>query len=179
MALCRAACLRPFVSLREFGTVVRRPPVTRPPCRPLVATGAAARPPPPPASGAASAAAPAAAAAAAAPAPKYETLTAEQQAQVDAYLDILLDWNTRMNLTGVLSHSPPLSPLCTCLGYKPVTFPMAAGFLVGAVCAHVHVRSVHHWWSTLQPSTAALQLLLARPPPTPCPSACRSRAGPH
>lgn len=101
MALCRAACFRPFVSLREFGTVVRRPSVTRPPCRPLVATAAAASPPPPPASGAASAAAPAAAAAAAAPAPKYETLTAEQQAQVDAYLDILLDWNTRMNLTGV------------------------------------------------------------------------------
>ena len=30
----------------------------------------------------------------------YSTLPPAQQAQVDSYLDALLDWNTRMNLTG-------------------------------------------------------------------------------
>lgn len=34
------------------------------------------------------------------PAPKFAALPAEQQRQVDAYLDLLLDWNQRMNLTG-------------------------------------------------------------------------------
>lgn len=98
MAMCRAACLRPFVSLREFRVAVRRPPTTRPTCRPLAA--AATPPLPHPASGTTAVSATAAAGAVSAPTPKYDTLTAEQQAQVDAYLDILLDWNTRMNLTG-------------------------------------------------------------------------------
>ncbi len=100
MALCRAACLRPFVSLREFGAAVRRPAATRPPCRPLAAAAAASPPPPQPAGVVSAVPAAAAPGAASPPAPKYETLSAEQQAQVDAYLDILLDWNTRMNLTG-------------------------------------------------------------------------------
>ena len=32
--------------------------------------------------------------------PKYETLPTSQRQQVDAFLDELMDWNTRMNLTG-------------------------------------------------------------------------------
>lgn len=33
-------------------------------------------------------------------APKFSDLSVEQRHQIDNYLDILLDWNTRMNLTG-------------------------------------------------------------------------------
>lgn len=32
--------------------------------------------------------------------PTYETLTALERNKIDGYLDLLLDWNTRMNLTG-------------------------------------------------------------------------------
>lgn len=32
--------------------------------------------------------------------PTYETLTAVERSKIDGYLDLLLDWNTRMNLTG-------------------------------------------------------------------------------
>jgi len=42
-------------------------------------------------------------AAASSAASKYATLPSEQQRQVDAFLDVLLDWNTRMNLTGTPS----------------------------------------------------------------------------
>ena len=109
MALCRAACLRPFVSLRDFRVAVCRTSARRPPCRPLAAA-AAAPPPLPGAAGPAGAAARATSGATPAPAPKYATLTAEQQAQVDAYLDILLDWNTRMNLTGEAARVPAAAP---------------------------------------------------------------------
>lgn len=101
MALCRAVCFRPFVSLREFRVAVRRPTTARLACRPLAAAAAATPPSPQPAGGAPAVSVTATGGAAATPVPKYDTLTAEQQAQVDAYLDILLDWNTRMNLTGV------------------------------------------------------------------------------
>lgn len=33
--------------------------------------------------------------------PTYETLTALERNKIDGYLDLLLDWNTRMNLTGM------------------------------------------------------------------------------
>lgn len=69
MAMCRAQCLRPFVSLREFGAVACRRSVVR---RPLLCSRATFS---------ASAAA-AASAAPAAPAPKYASLPAEQQRQV-------------------------------------------------------------------------------------------------
>ena len=39
-------------------------------------------------------------AAAAPAAPKFGDLSDDQKRQVDVYLDTLLDWNTRMNLTG-------------------------------------------------------------------------------
>jgi hypothetical protein len=32
--------------------------------------------------------------------PTYDALTADQRSQIDCFIDILLDWNTRMNLTG-------------------------------------------------------------------------------
>jgi hypothetical protein len=84
MAVCRAACLRPFVSLREF----RSPAICRQPARRLLPCRAVA------------AAADAAAGPAASGAPKFAALPVGQQQQVDAFLDVLLDWNTRMNLTG-------------------------------------------------------------------------------
>ena len=80
MAVCRAACLRPFVSLREF----RGPTLCRQSARRLLPCRAVAAAAGPAASGA----------------PKFAALPAEQQQQVEAFLDILLDWNTRMNLTG-------------------------------------------------------------------------------
>ncbi|KAL4422347.1 hypothetical protein ABPG75_008544 [Micractinium tetrahymenae] len=85
-----ALCLRPFVSLCDFrvaATCRQRLAVRRlPPRRPLAtaASAAADLQPLPPAA-----------------APKYASLSAEQQRQVDAYLDILLDWNQRMNLTAI------------------------------------------------------------------------------
>lgn len=61
------------------------------------------------------------------PAPKFAALPAEQQRRVDAYLDLLLDWNQRMNLTGTRcrgqaagsdASSPPLSSTpCRCSWY--------------------------------------------------------------
>jgi hypothetical protein len=38
---------------------------------------------------------------------KLAELSAEQKNQVELYLDTLFDWNTRMNLTGRSSQSPP------------------------------------------------------------------------
>ncbi|PSC68202.1 calcium-translocating P-type PMCA-type [Micractinium conductrix] len=65
------------------------------------ATAAAAAPQPAGGSSSGTSGAPPAAAAPPPAAPKYAGLSAEQQRQVDAYLDILLDWNQRMNLTAV------------------------------------------------------------------------------
>jgi 16S rRNA (guanine(527)-N(7))-methyltransferase RsmG len=44
----------------------------------------------------------------------YQHLPIDQKQQIDAYLDTLLDWNTRMNLTGKTKFlfSPLLSRLC-------------------------------------------------------------------
>lgn len=86
-----ALCLRPFVSLRDFRIASACRQRLVPPrllrARPFATGGsapsAAAITPLPPVA-----------------APKYASLSAEQQQQVDAYLDILLDWNQRMNLTG-------------------------------------------------------------------------------
>lgn len=76
---CRSAVFRtlPLVHLREFGI--------QQPARPLLCRRT-----------------PAAGTLAAAAAPKYAGLPPEQQQQVDAFVDILLDWNQRMNLTGAL-----------------------------------------------------------------------------
>lgn len=41
-------------------------------------------------------------------APKYSDLSGEQQIQIDRYLDTLLDWNERMNLTGTSIEFPLL-----------------------------------------------------------------------
>ena len=97
MAVCRAACLRPFVSLREFRgpTLCRQSARRLLPCRALTTAAAAATT--------------AAAASGGSSVPKYAAMPAEQQRQVDAFLDILLDWNTRMNLTGGLACCAPVA----------------------------------------------------------------------
>ena len=93
------ACLRPFVSLRDCRVATqhvhrssRRLLFTAHQhhvCRAAAAMEDAAAPLPPPS-----------ATDAAAAAPKFASLPVEQQRQIDAYLDVLLDWNQRMNLTG-------------------------------------------------------------------------------
>jgi 16S rRNA (guanine(527)-N(7))-methyltransferase RsmG len=62
------------------------------------ASAAAGAPPPPPR-----------AAPPPAPAPKYATLPEGQRRQVDAYLDALLDWNSRMNLTATRDRAEAVS----------------------------------------------------------------------
>ena len=104
------ACLRPFVSLRDCRVATQHVHRSRrhlftahtSVCR-AAAEDAAASPPPQQS------------ATAAAAAPKFASLPLEQQRQIDAYLDILLDWNQRMNLTGEGGRGRASSHLPACM----------------------------------------------------------------